>query len=144
MSKQPPRPQFINVDLDVRSERPLRWLVNYLAEVGAHSIANVKEGDVWLAVLELDRQPSSAASGLRRFVSMLESAPQAIASRLASSCKAELNIGYYSGIRPPAVSHHLDSRMLGRLSSLGVSLRVTVYSAPSRLPSVALNVVVPE
>ena len=129
------RTSYLNTDLDLWSREDLRPLTRALDRtrlVFAIHVGKERNGE-WRAILETFRCNFRAPGGaIAEILDAIECLKPAARERWSRCCRRDLNIGYECGGTPRRLEHGLPPRTLKRMASLGLSLRVTLYSHEPR------------
>jgi hypothetical protein len=125
--------RFLNVDLDVRSDRSLRSLTEDLALRGMFNLRTAdEEAGEQFACYELDGQASSAHQVLVAMLTILEGMGADAREAWDASTAREFNLGYDCGTEPWAHDDGIGPDVIRRISELGGSLRITLYPEQTR------------
>ena len=125
--------RFLNVDLDVRSDRSLRSLTEDLALRGMFNLRTAdEEAGEQLACYELDGQASSVHQVLVAMLTILEAMGADAREAWEASTAREFNLGYDCGTEPWAYNDGIGPDVIRRISELGGALRITLY--PEQTP----------
>lgn len=124
--------QFLNVDLDVWSKRPLEPFVTALGKhLYVHYVG--REGTRHGAHVALARDSASADTTARALARLVEKLPKA-ARRLWDTASArEFNIGIQAGLTPHAHEVRLSPATLEVIARLTARVVVTTYSPEERI-----------
>ena len=126
--------RFLNVDLDVRSDRSLRSVTEDLALRGMFNLRTAdEEAGEQFACYELDGQASSAHQVLVAMLTILERMSPDAREAWDASTAREFNLGYDCGTEPWAYNDGIGPDVILRISELGGALRITLYPEQSSL-----------
>jgi hypothetical protein len=118
---------FINVDLDIKSGKPL----NALAEAWSDRVSPLHLDRLgrkhWLA-LELIPQPPDPESGILGFCRMVRRLRGAARAAWQNASAREFDIGIQAGLEHRSAEWVLSRRVMEALHDVGGHVRVTVYS----------------
>jgi len=120
-------PEFINVDLQVRSYATLRPLLEAWSD-RVSTLHVDKDGRKHWVVLELTTQPSDPERGILAFCRLVRRlrGPARTAWQKASS--REFDIGIQAGLEPHAAEWVLSRKVINAVHDVGAHVRLTVYS----------------
>ena len=125
--------RFLNVDLDVRSDRSLRSLTGDLALRGIVNLRTAdEEAGEHFACYELDGEASSAHQVLVAMLTILERMSPDAREAWDASTAREFNLGYDCGTEPWAYNDEIGPDVIRRISELGGALRITLYPEQTR------------
>ena len=127
------RIHYLNTDLDLTSAEDLTPFSAILEACGFFLVKVRCHDGLWTAVFEAGQQYEEAGKSIEEMVATLESLQEPWRSVFLRCTTREFNIGYECGPEPWAFNQGLSNKLLGRMSSLGASLRVTLY--PNREPA---------
>ena len=118
----------LNTDMDLQSPSDLMPLVRTLEARGLCAL-HVARGDdgLWRATLETEAQYRDPAANIAALLAAVEELPEPAADSWRACTLREFNIGYDCGRQPHAFSQSLPVEILRGMSSLGATLRVTLY-----------------
>jgi Protein of unknown function (DUF2442) len=120
-------PEFINVDLQVKSHATLRPLLEAWSD-RVSTLHVDKDGRKHWVVLELTTQPSDPEKGVLAFCRLARRlrGPARTAWQKASS--REFDIGIQAGLEPHAAEWVLSRKVIDAAHDVGAHVRLTVYS----------------
>lgn len=129
---QAKNPEFIAVDVDIRSRSDLTPLVSALApNVLVRSVGKFR-GRHWIHLM-LHGSPPTPSAAIRRYAKIFDRLPQR-AQRLFKSAAKEFDIGFEGGLDPrPGDSVLVSEWVLSArdteiVERLGASVRITIYA----------------
>lgn len=129
------RTHYLNTDLDLWSREDLRPLTRALLRAGMFSLhVGMEERHEWRAPLEVNQDLRTPQATMSAMLNAIESLKPAARARWNRCRRRDLNIGYECGDSPHRIEHGVPRRMLERIATLGLSLRVTLYSHLSERP----------
>ncbi|MEP6669253.1 MAG: hypothetical protein ABJF10_08880 [Chthoniobacter sp.] len=122
--------QYLNTDLDLVAGQSLEALAAVFEARGVFPLhVDQREDGKWYSTLETYEQFTEPEPNIAAFLAVIE-ALDSRSRELWSACLSrELNIGYECGDEPRGFNHELTVATLGRMATLGISLRVTLYPA---------------
>lgn len=124
---------YLNTDLDLISSDDLTPLAAVFKSQGVFVLhLNRDENGLWHATLEVLGASSEPEAHIAAMVLVVESLADHHRSLWLSCTLREFNIGYDCGIEPWAFNQGLSSGLLGRMASIGASLRFTLYPQRGR------------
>jgi len=116
--------RFANVDLDVASRADLAPLVSALAP-RAFQLSTFRRRGLNVATFELTRQPRNADSGIRAFVSVIQSLPPAARAVWKGATTRDFNVGVEAAARAQVFTVLAETVVLA--GRVGASISFTVY-----------------
>ena len=123
-----PATTFLNVDLEVKSRKDLRPLVEALGR----EVLPLQEGRLgrryWIRLELARRAPKSPVDAIRRFCHLVSKLPAEVRELWDGASVRELDIGIQAGEEPAAAEWVLDPDALKEAANLGAQIRITVYS----------------
>jgi len=126
--------RFLNVDLDVRSDRSLRSLTEDLALRGMFNLRpSDEQAGEQFACYELDGHASTAQQTLVAMLSILEAMSPDARETWDAATAREFNLGYDCGTEPWAYNDGVGPDVIRRVAELGGALRITLYPEQSSL-----------
>ena len=118
---------FLNVDLDVESDRPLEALVADLGE----EVVVLHHGQargLHVATLETAADSKSAEATILNFCMLLENLSDDARAVWDGCCTRTLDIGFDSGDSPSSLRSVLHPGTVRRVAELGAAITVTIYA----------------
>jgi hypothetical protein len=117
---------FLNVDVDVRSAKPLEPLVEALGDsVSLHYIGR-HGGAYWAHFAPYS--PKSADAAVRTLAHLIRRLPGPARRLWAGARERVFDIGIQSGYRPHSAEHLLSADAVKEIAQLGGTLKITVYA----------------
>jgi hypothetical protein len=130
------RTQFLNVDLDIWSRRPLQRLVDAFGRQVV--VLNVgEENGRWGAHLEhaMDASRSDVDTAIQRLVRIVQRLPSDARRIWDGAERREFNVGIQSGVTPYASEFRVEPATLEAIARVNARLALTVYgAATARIP----------
>ena len=117
---------FLNVDVDVRSAKPLDPLVEALGDsVSLHYIGR-QSGVYWAHFAPYS--PKSAEAAVRTLAHLIRRLPRPAQRLWAGARERVFDIGIQAGYRPHSAEHLLSADAVKEVARLGGTLKITVYA----------------
>jgi hypothetical protein len=82
----------------------------------------------WLGSFETSDQYADPEQNIAAMIAIIESLPEPHRSAWRTCTRREFNVGYDCGVEPRAFEQALSSELLGRIASIGASVRLTLYA----------------
>jgi hypothetical protein len=124
---------YLNTDLDLSSSKDLTELAAAFETAGVFPLhVTHHEDGLWYATFETDDEHDQPEPNIAAMVTVAETLQEPLRSVWSGCARREFNIGYGCGAEPWAFNQGLSSRLLGRIATVGASLRITLY--PDREP----------
>jgi hypothetical protein len=124
------RTHFLNVDLDLVSDRDLRPLARALEASGAYRLRLGRDAaGRHVASFELDTPGRSLDSTLRKFVRVIRLLPPEARAVWDGATERVFNAGFEVGPRPRAWETRVAPKTLQLLAGIGAGLALTLYPA---------------
>jgi hypothetical protein len=121
---------YLNTDLDLISSDELTALATVFEARGLFPLHVSRRDDgLWYASFETQDQHTEAEPNIAALVAVVESLAEPHRSMWSGCTRREFNIGYDCGSEPWGFTQALSSGLLGRVSAVGASLRITLYPA---------------
>jgi hypothetical protein len=118
---------FLNVDVDVRSRKPLEPLVAaFTDKVSLHYIG--RQGRKYWAHFA-PYSPKSPEAAIRALAAMVGRLPGAARRLWDGADERVFDIGIQAGLRPHNGEYQLSDASVALIARLGGSIKVTVYAA---------------
>jgi hypothetical protein len=124
---------YLNTDLDLVSEYDLTALAAALEAGGVCALhTTLCEDGLWRATFEENEHSSDdRPREPERHIAVMLNVIESLAGPLRwtwDNCRLrEFNLGYDCGAEPWAFNQGLSADLLGRISAVGASLRITIY-----------------
>lgn len=123
------RSKFLNVDLDVLADRPLRGLARAMEDAGAYIVhcGRIKPNR-YRASFETGTQHRSANATIQDLVRMVRNLPPRALRDWERATSRDFSIGIGAGSQPFSIECLIRPRTVAMVARLGASLSVTVYA----------------
>lgn len=118
---------FLNVDLDLRSDKPLD---DFIAAWGdsVHIMHHGEAPEGWILTLEVGAQCLTIEATLREFLRCIQSLPPELATRFANLKGRTFDIGIQAGEQPTRWHGACSPATLTAIAALDAELVITVYA----------------
>ena len=119
---------YLNTDLELVCADELTEFAAAFKASGARPL-HVTKGDdgTWYATIETHEQHAEPDPNIAQLLTIIESLAEPLLNLWMHCTLREFNIGYDCGAEPWAVNQALSSDVLGRIASVGATLRITLY-----------------
>lgn len=120
--------KYLNTDLDLTSDDDLTALAAAFAAGGVFALhVSRNEAGFWCARFETHEEHSEPEPNIAAILALVECLAPPLRLLWAGCSQREFNIGYDCGLEPWAFNQGLSSELLGRMATMGASLRISLY-----------------
>ena len=129
--------EFLNVDLELESDADLSPLAEHLGD-SVFVLFNGQVGDIYRLALETSCAGASASTArdislgadecIREFVSLVVQLPLPLRALWDACTSRVFDIGLVAGTAPSAFVQNISAATVHMISSVGATIRVTLYS----------------